>query len=47
MGPLGLDPFAEWVGDENKMLANSGKKGTNKDQCAQLMESTYLRTVVL
>ena len=23
---LGLDPFAEWVGDENKMLANSGKK---------------------
>jgi len=22
---LGLDPFAEWVGDENSLLANSGK----------------------
>ena len=22
---LGLDPFAEWVGDENNLLANSGK----------------------
>ena len=22
---LGLDPFAEWVGDENNFLANSGK----------------------
>ena len=44
---LGLDPFAEWVGDENNLLANNGKKKRyRKDQCAQLMESTYLHTVV-
>ena len=47
MSGYSVYPFAEWVGDENNLLANSGKKeSTHKDHCAHLMESTYLFTVV-